>query len=121
MDDYRFGLLQDELALVGEEGFELAHDPQHGIYALGSNGPEIRHLKAGTSILPHEQSKKFLQMTSLIPHHADGVLGTITDTYDWVKNKIGDISELVSKGASGAAIQCMNIMMGVEEEKGLNL
>ena len=95
------GLLQDEIALVGEEGFELAHDPQHGIYALGSNGPEIRHLKAGTSILPHEQSKKFLQMTSLIPHHADGVLGTITDTYDWVKNKIGDIADLVSKGASG--------------------
>ena len=96
------GLLQDELALVGEEGFELAHDSQHGIYALGSNGPEIRHLKAGTSILPHEQSKKFLQMTSLIPHHAGGVLGTITKTYDWVKDKIGDIADLVSKGASGA-------------------
>lgn len=96
------GLLQDELALVGEEGFELAHDSQHGIYALGSNGPEIRHLQAGTSILPHEQSKKFLQMTSLIPHHADGVLGTITKTYDWVKDKIGDVADLVSKGASGA-------------------
>ncbi len=27
----------------------------------------------------------------------------------------------LGKGASGAAIQCMNIMMGVEEEKGLNL
>lgn len=96
------GLLQDELALVGEEGFELAHDPQHGIYALGSSGPEIRHLKAGTSILPHEQSKRFLQMTSLIPHHAGGVLGTITKTYDWVKDKISDVADLVSKGASGA-------------------
>ncbi|ULQ49059.1 tape measure protein [Liquorilactobacillus nagelii] len=96
------GLLQDELALVGEEGFELAHDSQHGIYALGSSGPEIRHLKAGTSILPHEQSKRFLQMTSLIPHHAGGVLGTITKTYDWLKDKISDVVDLVSKGASGA-------------------
>jgi tape measure domain-containing protein len=96
------GLLQDEVALVGEEGFELAHDPQKGIYALGANGPEIRHLQAGTSILPHEQSKKFLEMTSLIPHHAGGVLGTITKTYDWAKDKIGDIADLVSKGASGA-------------------
>ncbi|MFT8477732.1 MAG: tape measure protein [Liquorilactobacillus sp.] len=96
------GLLQDELALVGEEGFELAHDTQHGIYALGSNGPEVRSLKAGTSILPHEQSKKFLQMTSLIPHHASGVMGTISNVYDWVKDKIGDVSSLVEKGASGA-------------------
>lgn len=96
------GLLQDELALVGEEGFELAHDPQRGIYALGSNGPEIRHLKAGTSILPHEQSKKFLQMTSLIPHHAGGVIGTISKTYDWLKDKLKDVESLVSKGASSA-------------------
>ncbi|EJE97693.1 tape measure protein [Liquorilactobacillus mali] len=96
------GLLQDELALVGEEGFELAHDTQHGIYTLGSNGPEVRSLKAGTSILPHEQSKKFLQMTSLIPHHASGVMGTISNVYDWVKDKIGDVSSLVEKGASGA-------------------
>ena len=27
----------------------------------------------------------------------------------------------LGKGASGAAIQCMNIVMGVDEKKGLNL
>ena len=27
----------------------------------------------------------------------------------------------LGKGASGAAIQCMNIVLGCEEEKGLNL
>ena len=27
----------------------------------------------------------------------------------------------LGKGASGAAIQCLNIMMGCEEDKGLNL
>ncbi len=96
------GLLQDEVALVGEEGFELAHDPQKGIYALGTNGPEIRHLQAGTSILPHEQSKRFLEMTNVIPHHASGVLGTISNTYNWLKDKISDVAGLVSKGASSA-------------------
>lgn len=96
------GLGQDELALVGEEGFELAHDSQRGIYALGSDGPEIRHLKAGTSILPHSMSKKFLEMASMIPHHKDGVVGSITGAYDWVKDKIKDVSEFVEKGAGNA-------------------
>ena len=27
----------------------------------------------------------------------------------------------LGKGASGAAIQCLNLMLGCEEEKGLNL
>ena len=27
----------------------------------------------------------------------------------------------LGKGASGAAIECMNIMLGIDEEKGLNL
>ena len=27
----------------------------------------------------------------------------------------------LGKGASGAAIQCLNLMLGAEEEKGLNL
>ena len=27
----------------------------------------------------------------------------------------------LGKGASGAAVQCMNLMIGAEEDKGLNL
>lgn len=41
-------------------------------------------------------------MTNLIPHHAGGVMGTISNAYDWVKDKIGDVSSLIEKGASGA-------------------
>lgn len=93
------GTPTDEIALVGEEGFELAHDDVNGIYPIGVNGPEIRHLRAGTSILPHNMSKEFMAMASQIPHHKDGVKGWISDAYDWAKEKIEDISDFVSKGA----------------------
>jgi phage-related tail protein/SLT domain-containing protein len=93
------GLLTDEIALVGEEGFELAHDQEHGIYPLGLNGPEIRPLMAGTSILPHDMSKQFLKMTSVLPAHKDGVFGALNDAFDWVKGKVEDGMEFVSAGA----------------------
>nr|WP_321314924.1 tape measure protein [uncultured Ligilactobacillus sp.] len=93
------GTLTDEIALVGEEGFELAHDSINGIYPVGVNGPEIRHLPAGTSILPHGMSKQFMAMANTIPHHKDGVKGWITDAFDWAKEKIEDVEDFVSKGA----------------------
>lgn len=93
------GLTSDEIALVGEEGFELAHHPNKGIFAVGSNGPEIRHLDAGTSILPHAMSKQFMSMASMLPAHKNGVLGTLTNAYDWVKDKLSDAVDFVSDGA----------------------
>lgn len=107
------GLSQDEVALVGEEGFELAHHPQKGIFAVGAGGPEIRQLKAGTSILPHDRSKEFLAMTSNLPAHANGVEGFLSDAYhsvkstvssgvSWAENEFKDVESLVSKGASSA-------------------
>lgn len=107
------GLSQDEVALVGEEGFELAHHPQKGIYAVGADGPEIKHLKAGTSILPHEMSKEFLAMTANLPAHANGVEGFLSDAYksvkstvsggiNWAEKEFKDVESLVSKGASSA-------------------
>lgn len=93
------GLPSDEIALVGEEGFELAHHPNKGIFAVGSNGPEIRHLDAGTSILPHAMSKQFMSMASMLPAHKNGVLGTLTNAYDWVKDKLSDAVDFVSDGA----------------------
>ncbi|MFK4973719.1 phage tail tape measure protein [Lactococcus garvieae] len=88
------GLSKDEVALVGEEGFELAHHPNRGIFAVGANGPEITSLQAGTSILPHSMSKEFLAMTAKLPAHASGVEGFISNMFEGVK----DITSLISKG-----------------------
>lgn len=93
------GLTEDEIALVGEEGFEMAHHPSRGIFAVGVNGPEIRPLQAGTSILPHEASKQFLSMTKGLPAHASGVWGTINNIADWVKEKAENVEDFVFDGA----------------------
>lgn len=93
------GLTEDEIALVGEEGFEMAHHPSKGIFAVGVNGPEIRPLQAGTSILPHEASKQFLSMTKGLPAHASGVWGTINNIADWIKEKAESAEEFVFDGA----------------------
>ena len=95
------GLTQDETALVGEEGFELAHHPSRGIFAVGQQGPEIRNLKAGTSILPHSMSKEFLSLTANLPAHADGVSGFLSDALGWVKSTYKDVTSVISKGPKG--------------------
>lgn len=95
------GLAQDETALVGEEGFELAHHPNRGIFAVGQQGPEIRNLKAGTSILPHSMSKEFLSLTANLPAHADGVSGFLSDALGWVKSTYKDVTSVISKGPKG--------------------
>lgn len=95
------GLAQDETALVGEEGFELAHHPSRGIFAVGQKGPEIRNLRAGTSILPHSMSKEFLSLTANLPAHADGVSGFLSDALGWVKSTYKDVTSVISKGPKG--------------------
>lgn len=100
------GLSKDEIALVGEEGYELAYDQKHGIYPVGLNGQELAYLPAGTSILPHGLSAQFMSMIGSVPHHANGVAGTINDLIGdatkWVKNTVGDVGKFISGGASGA-------------------
>ena len=66
--DYHMG----GLALVGEEGFEYAHIPNHGITALGVQGAEIRNLPKGTSVLPHEESMQLAKAYGL-PAYATGI------------------------------------------------
>lgn len=95
------GLVNDEVALVGEEGFELAHHPARGIFTLGTHGPEIRHLDAGTSILPHGMSKEFLAMTAKLPAHAKGVEGVITHLAHGVSELYHDVTDVLSKGPKG--------------------
>lgn len=58
-------------AIVGEEGWELAHTPGIGTYAVGVGGPQIWDLPRGTSVLPHDQSKKLAAMG--LPGYAGGV------------------------------------------------
>lgn len=115
------GLSHDEVALVGEEGFELAHTPGLGIYPIGVNSPEIRPLKAGTSILPHEQSKQFLAMAKGLPAHKDGVSGFISSVWngaksawDWTKKAAKGVSDFISKGAK-AAVNGVVKMLGVDK------
>ncbi|RND49344.1 tape measure domain protein [Lacticaseibacillus paracasei] len=107
------GTREDQLAVVGEEGFELAHHPSLGIFPLGVHGMETTFLPAGTSILPHNQSKEFLKMTNALPHHATGIFGTISDLFDGAKkiasgvgseiaHAFGSAMNFIDKGVSGA-------------------
>jgi SLT domain-containing protein/uncharacterized protein YcfJ len=107
------GTLEDQMAVVGEEGFELAHHPSLGVFPLGLRGMETTFIPAGTSILPHNQSEEFLKLTNVLPHHADGIFGTISDMFEQVKktagsigssiaNAFGSATKFISKGVSGA-------------------
>jgi tape measure domain-containing protein len=100
------GTLEDQFAVVGEEGMELGYHPSMGIFPLGASGMETTFLPKGTSILPHNQSKQFLSMTSMLPHHADGVFGTISDIFDKVKSSVtsafGSAEKFIAGGVSGA-------------------
>ncbi|MEC2427721.1 MULTISPECIES: phage tail tape measure protein [Bacillus] len=58
-------------ALVGEEGYELAHTPGIGTYMVGVGGPQIWDLPRGTSVLPHDQTKKITSQG--LPGYAGGV------------------------------------------------
>ncbi|OAU15192.1 tape measure protein [Lacticaseibacillus rhamnosus] len=107
------GTREDQVAVVGEEGFELAHHPSLGIFPLGVHGMETTFLPAGTSILPHNQSEEFLKMTNALPHHATGIFGTISDLFDGAKkiasgvgseiaHAFGSAMNFIDKGVSGA-------------------
>ncbi|SFA55676.1 phage tail tape measure protein, TP901 family, core region [Parageobacillus thermantarcticus] len=58
-------------AMVGEEGEELAYIPRKGLALVGVGGPTLMRLPAGTSVLPHDETKKFLSLW--IPGYAKGV------------------------------------------------
>lgn len=60
------------LAVVGEQGYELAFDQKRGIYPVGTKGEEVRYLEPDTKILPHHMSNQFMSMVSTLPHHANG-------------------------------------------------
>ncbi|MBD8085545.1 tape measure protein [Limosilactobacillus sp. c9Ua_26_M] len=93
-------LKKNQLALVGEEGFELAHTPR-GYEILGADGPELRYLSAGTSILTHAQSTAVMAMNGgKLPGYAKGTGAKIADFVDDVKDSAEDAFDLIGKGAS---------------------
>lgn len=93
-------LTNDQLAMVGEEGFELAHTPQ-GYKIFGASGPEVRYLSAGTSILTHEQSKAAMLMNGgKMPGYAKGTGAKISDFVDDVEDGAEDALDLLGKGVS---------------------
>lgn len=93
-------LMNNQLAMVGEEGFELAHTPT-GYEIYGANGPELRYLSAGTSILTHEQSKAAMLMNGgKLPGYAKGTGAKVADFVDDVKDGAEDALDLLGKGIS---------------------
>lgn len=93
-------LKENQLALVGEEGFELAHTPR-GYEVLGADGPELRYLSAGTSILTHAQSTAAMAMNGgKLPGYAKGTGAKIADFVDSAKDGMEDAFDLIGKGAS---------------------
>lgn len=93
-------LTNSQIAIVGEEGPELAHTPT-GYEMLGINGPELRYLSAGTSILTHGQTKTAMALNGgKIPGYAKGTGAKIADFVDDVKSDAEDVFDLLGKGAS---------------------
>lgn len=93
-------LTSNQIALVGEEGPELAHTPK-GYEMLGMNGPELRYLSAGTSILTHAQTKTAMALNGgKIPGYAKGTGAKIADFVDDVKDDAMDALDLLGKGVS---------------------
>lgn len=91
-------LRQAQVALVGEEGFELGYNPQQGYHVLGSDGPELRYLPQGESILTHGQSRNLISMFGgKLPGYAKGTGDKITD---FLKHGIDEAFDLVDKSAS---------------------
>ncbi len=104
-----FNVTHGEIAVVGEEGMELAHHPSKGIYPVGIKGEEVRYLEPNTSILPHEMSKQFLSMAKGLPHYKSGKGNFLDDILDGAKNTISkitngtrDVWKVISKGTKEA-------------------
>ncbi len=84
------------LAVVGEQGYELAYDKANGIYPVGLKGEEVRYLGADTAILPHHLSEQFMGMVANLPHHATGkgdTNKTSEDMTDYVFEHLDEIKK----------------------------
>ncbi|MBA3081152.1 peptidoglycan DD-metalloendopeptidase family protein [Lactobacillus plantarum] len=95
------GSMGEHTALVGEEGFEYMGTSNGSIMPIGVDGPEIRNIPAGASILPHGMSVEFAQMAKGLPGYKFGLPGWLTSTFSALKKGAEGAVDLVSEGASG--------------------
>ncbi|MCG0634716.1 phage tail tape measure protein [Lactiplantibacillus plantarum] len=95
------GSMGEHTALVGEEGFEYMGTANGSIMPIGVDGPEIRNIPAGASILPHGMSVEFAQMAKGLPGYKIGLPGWLTSTFSALKKGAEGAVDLVSEGASG--------------------
>ncbi|WPW66067.1 Murein DD-endopeptidase MepM [Lactiplantibacillus plantarum] len=95
------GSMGEHTALVGEEGFEYMGTSNGSIMPIGVDGPEIRNIPAGASILPHGMSVEFAQMAKGLPGYKIGLPGWLTSTFSALKKGAEGAVDLVSEGASG--------------------
>ncbi|MEC0496433.1 phage tail tape measure protein [Bacillus glycinifermentans] len=124
-------------ALVGEEGWELAHSPGIGTYVVGMGGPQIWDLPRGTSVLPHDESKKLTSMTQM-PGYAGGVGDFFKKAVDGSKkmvngalsfgksvaDKVGDVSatamDLLTHGPGKLIKKLFNGLIPYKSGKGID-
>ena len=81
------------LAVVGEQGYELAYDKKNGIYPVGTNGQEVRYLDEGTSIMPHHMIAQFMNFASGLPHHASGKGDSFSDMSTYLMEHYDEIAK----------------------------
>ena len=103
------------VALVGEEGEELAILPSGKSIMLGKSGAELVDLPAGTTVIPNDETKdltKYLGATykgSNIPKYAEGTLpkysgGVLGSIVKKIVSSVGDtIAKAVKKASSGGS------------------
>ncbi|MGR6677397.1 MULTISPECIES: transglycosylase SLT domain-containing protein [Bacillus amyloliquefaciens group] len=72
------------LAIVGEKGRELIHEPGVGTYLSGNKGSELRNLNPGTSVLPNKQTERLLKS-----HGFPGYEGGVGQYFDWIMKGAG--------------------------------
>ncbi|CAA66745.1 tail length tape measure protein [Lactobacillus phage phig1e] len=102
------GSMGEHTALVGEEGFEYMGTSNGSIMPIGVEGPEIRNIPAGASILPHGMSVEFAQMAKDLPGYKIGLPGWLTSTFSALKKGAEGAADLVSEGASGVVNKIAN-------------
>lgn len=102
------GSMGEHTALVGEEGFEYMGTSNGSIMPIGVDGPEIRNIPAGASILPHGMSVEFAQMAKGLPGYKIGLPGWLTNTFSALKKGAEGAVDLVSEGASGVVNKIAN-------------
>lgn len=86
---------EDGWAITSEKGRELIHEPGVGTYLSGSDGPELRYLRKGTSVLPNHHTEKLLKSYGF-----PGYEGGVGDYFDAIMKGPGALWDAVTSKVS---------------------